>query len=141
MICFFVKERYRKATVRLVIRSFYQKSNLTLVSAVAFLMFIFFVGLYDTDERNNYADNCYNNAMIPTRISSINFYRKSDLTLGGAVAFLMFIFLWICMIRINVTTIFIILRQYCISRCNMVSYLYKVNQVQVKKQRLLQCVG
>ena len=29
--------------------------------AVAFLMFIFSVGLNDTDERNNYADNCYNN--------------------------------------------------------------------------------
>ena len=24
-------------------------------------MFIFFMGLNDTDERNNYADNCYNN--------------------------------------------------------------------------------
>ena len=29
--------------------------------AVAFLMFIFSVSLDDTDERNNYADNRYNN--------------------------------------------------------------------------------
>ena len=32
-----------------------------MVVAVAFLMFIFSVSLDDTDERNNYADNRYNN--------------------------------------------------------------------------------
>ena len=32
-----------------------------MVGAVAFLMFIFFVGLYDTDQCNNDTDDCYYN--------------------------------------------------------------------------------
>ena len=39
----------------------YQKSNSFLGRAVAFLMFMFLVGLPDTDKSNNYADNCYHN--------------------------------------------------------------------------------
>ena len=38
-----------------------QKSNLFLGRAVAFLMFMFPIGLSDIDNGNNYADNCYYN--------------------------------------------------------------------------------
>jgi len=48
---------YRKAngSPQLIVIS---RSNLTLVGAVAFLMFIFIVRLYDTDDGHNNADDC-----------------------------------------------------------------------------------
>ena len=39
----------------------FQKSNSTLVGAVAFLMLFFLSGLYDTDCSNDDADNRHNN--------------------------------------------------------------------------------
>ena len=62
-----VKQRFA------LVISYYQKSNLTLVGAVAFLMFIFLVGLYDTDQCNNDTNDCYSNTNDATRISSINY--------------------------------------------------------------------
>ena len=45
-----------------LVKSVFQKSNLTLVGAVAFLMFMFLNGLYNADYRNDDADNRYDNA-------------------------------------------------------------------------------
>lgn len=45
-----------------LVKSVFQKSNLTLVGAVAFLMSMFLNGLYNTDCSNDDADNRYHNA-------------------------------------------------------------------------------
>lgn len=43
----------------------YQKKQLTLVVAVAFLMFMYPVGLYDTDNRDDNTYNCHYNTHNP----------------------------------------------------------------------------
>ena len=60
MLAYFIEKGVTvKQRFALVVVS--QKSNLTLVGAVAFLMFFIFSGLPDTDYRNNNADDRHYN--------------------------------------------------------------------------------